>query len=372
MNRFIRTFIISGLFLSVINLSCKKEVLNTDRSNEPAQQKNVNKNDNLSNAIIIEWSNILYETAGGALEGHPLLASRNKAMMHIAMHDALNAIVPTYEQYAYHSQEWNSADPFAAAASAAHAVLKASFPGNDAMLDAKLAASLSNITDGTAKTQGIELGVAAANAILALRAGDNAFQVPVEPVPVSTVPGVYNAVPPNDFMYGSGWAKMQLFSLKSQDQFRPLPPPSLNLPTYARDVNEVKAFGEKNSSVRTAEQSSLAKFWYELSDIGWNRIARNMAGDQNTGLYTTARMFALLNMAIADTYTAGWDAKYFYYTWRPYTAIRAADTDGNSRTEPDTDWESYLVTPPIPEYPSGHASLGSAGATILAHFFGHL
>lgn len=370
MNRITNVLAALGLFFSFIIVSCEKETFPDNASDASGDEIKSLKADNLPNDIVLEWSNIAFETAGGALEQHPMLASRNEAMMHIAMHDALNAIRPAYQQYAYHSQGWGSADPVAAAASAAHAVLKATWPGNDAMLDAKLAASLASIPDGTAKTQGMELGTAAANAILAMRSGDNAYQVPVEPVPVSTVPGVYNAVPPNDFMYAKGWTTMQLFSLESQDQFRALPPPPLNQYIYARDVNEIKEVGELNSVTRTADQTSYAHFWYELADIGWNRVARVVATDHHTGLYTTARLFALLNMAIIDTYIACWDSKYFYYTWRPYTAIRAADTDGNNRTDMDPNWEPLMITPPVPEYPSGHASLANAAAAVLAGFYG--
>jgi membrane-associated phospholipid phosphatase len=366
MNRITNIFITLGLILSISHVSCKKEI----RSND-LHGKKEHETDKLSNQVILDWSNVAFEAAGGASEGHPLLASRIEAMMHIAIHDALNAIVPVYGSYIYKSHQYNLANPFAAAASAAHTVLKASWPNSALMLDAKLSASLSGIADGNAKTQGIALGIAAGNAILALRAGDGAFQNPVTDVPVSTVPGVYNAVPPNNFMYGAFWKTMQLFSLKTHDQFRSSPPPALSSPVYAKDFNEIKEVGKIISSVRTADQSTYANFWYEFADIGWNRIARIQAKDHNTDLYTTARIFALLNIALADTYIAFFDSKYFYYTWRPYTAIRAAGTDGNDKTVADPDWVSFLITPPIPEYPSGHSALGNAASIILSHFFGH-
>ena len=129
--------------------------------------------------------------------------------------------------------------------------------------------------------------------------------------------------------------------------------------------------GKINSTVRTADQTAYAKWWYEFSDIGWNRIARIQATNHNTGLYTTARMFALLNMAMADAYIAGWDSKYYYKFWRPYTAIHAAATDGNDKTKADPNWEPLIPTPPVPDYPSGHSVLGNAAATVLTHFFGN-
>ena len=160
---------------------CQKEISTNNKPVELQSTANVHGiggqyNDMLSNKVIIEWSNMAFEAAGGVAEGHPVLASRIEAMMHIAIHDALNAIVPVYEQYAYHpKQQCDLANPFAAAASAAHTVLKASWPDSASMLDAKLSESLSNIPDGPGKTKGIALGIASGNAILALRAGDGAL-----------------------------------------------------------------------------------------------------------------------------------------------------------------------------------------------------
>ena len=365
MNGITRIFIALTFIVSIATLSCRKEFL-PDWWHDKGHV-----NDKLSNQIILEWSNAAFEAAGGAAEGHPLLASRTEAMMHIAIHDALNAITPVYEQYVYKSHRYNSANPFTAVASAAHTVLKASWPDSATMLDAKLSASLSGIPDGNSKNEGIALGMAAANAILALRANDGAYQNPIADVPVSKVPGVYNAVPPNNFRYAPFWKSMQLFSLETHEQFRSSPPPALNSPEYAHAFNEVKNFGKKNSVVRTADQSASANFWYEFSDIGWNRIARIQAKDYNTGLYATTRMFALLNIAIADTYTAFFDSQDHYYHWGPYTAIRAADKDGNDQTIADRNWEPFLTTPAVPEYPSGHSALGKSASIVLAHFFGN-
>ncbi len=373
MNRLTK-WIISGLFFSFITLSCKKDIPSDNDDISKWKKKLIGSSrpylDVLSNTSIIEWSNIAFEAAGGAAEANPLLATRSHAMVHIAIHDALNAIVPVYEHYTFNGNN-PLANPFAAVASAAHTVLKASWPNYATTLDAKLAESLANIADGPAKTWGIALGMASANAILTLRAGDGAFQDPISQIPPSTVPGVYVEVPPFDFAFGAFWKTMQLFSLETHDQFRSSPPPSLTSSTYTRDFNEVKQVGELNSTVRTADQTAYAAWWFEYSDIGWNRIARIQASSgERIGLFATARMFALLNMALADGYTAFMDAKYFYNFWRPYTAIRAAATDGNDNTTPDADWEPLLPTPPVPDYPSGHCVLANASATVLAHFFG--
>ncbi len=163
---------------------------------------------------------------------------------------------------------------------------------------------------------------------------------------------------------------MQTFGLKQADQFRVAPQPSLDSKVYADGYNEVKQMGDKASKARTADQTTYAKFWYEFSEIGWNRVARVAAQDRKLDLLSTARLFALLNMAMVDSYTAGWDSKFHYNFWRPYTAIRGAETDGNATTSPDANWEPLMPTPPVQDYPSTHSALGNAAATVLAHVLG--
>ena len=360
MKNLITPLAIAGIFFSMVVVSCTK-------GDHPGQLV-----DDLPNKIIIDWNLVTLQVEGGPTYQHALLSSRVNAMVHIAMHDALNSINPVYEQYAYKTTTARAnTNPFAAVASAAYAVLKASFPESISILDSALTASLSPIPDGAQKENGIALGAAAGDAILALRAGDGAFENPVVTIPVSTVPGVYNVVPPFTFVFAPFWKTMQTFSLNSYDQFRSSPPPALNSPAYTHDFNEVKDVGSINSSTRTADQSAYAKWWYELSEIGWNRVARLTATVRSQGLFATARLFALLNMAMTDSYTAGWDSKFFYNFWRPYTAIRAAATDGNDNTLEDINWEPAEPTPPVPDYPSTHSTLGNAAATVLTHFFGN-
>lgn len=362
----LRTWLIFAISLPILTTSCRKEfpdVFDWNRDNKHAK-------DHLSNQLVLDWNYIAFEAAGGADEGNPLLASRSNTIMHLAIHDALNGIAPLYEQYAY-QQSNTQADPFAATVVAAHTVLKALWPDKGTMLDEKLAGSMSAIPDGAAKTKGIVLGLASASSILKLRASDGAYQDPVAPVPISVIPGVYNAVPPLDFLFAPFWKTMKPFAMESYDQFRSVPPPSLTSNIYTRDFNEIKEIGSLNSTTRTADQDAYKKFWYELADIGWNRIARKMAATNKIGLYATARMFALMNMAVSDGYTAGWDDKYHYYFWRPYTAIHAAATDGNEQTKEDLNWESSELTPPVPEYPSTHSAIGNAAASVLTKFFGH-
>lgn len=322
----------------------------------------------ISNKVVIDWSNNALETFGGTSYPNPLLASRAGAMMHIAMHDALNAIVPVFETYSLQETE-AAGHPVAAAASAAYEVLLSLHPEKKPFLDEKLAQSIDTIAQGTAKQKGIAIGKKAANVILALRANDGAFQEQIGPITPSNVAGVYQAVPPFNFIHAPFWKSLKPFGLTRPDQFRSAPQPALNSQQYAKDFNEVKEVGLVNSTSRTAEQALYAKFWYEFSEMGWNRIGRVASADQKLDLYSTARLMALLNIALADSYIAGWDSKDFYNFWRPHTAIVRAGIDGNDKTIADTAWQSFLPTPPVQDYPSTHSVLGRAGATVLTAFF---
>lgn len=321
-----------------------------------------------SNEVILDWNKTALKIMSGP-EYNPLIASRVQAMVHIAMHDALNNISGVYETYALNAED-KAAHPVAAAASAAHTVLVVTFPGKKATLDSALHVSLAKIATGDARESGIKLGLKAGNAILSQQPNDAIFQNPIGEIPPSTVPGVYQGVPPTPFVYAPFWASMQTFSLKNASEFRVAAQPALTSEEYAKDFNEVKNKGAKNGSSRTEEETAIAKYWYELSEIGWNRVTQIAVNGKKTDLLTTARLFALVNMALADSYTAGWDSKDHYNFWRPYTGIRMANIDGNESTLPDANWESFLDTPPVQDYPSTHSVLGNAAATVLAALLG--
>lgn len=346
--------VIFMLFILSSSSSCQRD--KTIQINKP-----VNPFPGTSNQIILEWNVIAFETMGGTSYQNTLVASRLNAMVHIAMHDALNSIVPVYNRY-NNVNNAAAAHPVAAAAYAAHTVLVNQFPEQKTMLDERLSKAVDTIANITAKQKGIELGIQAGNAIVELRKNDGALQNPIATVSPSTTPGVYQAVPPFDFVFAPFWKTMQPFGLQKPEQFRSVPQPSLMSKEYEKDFNEVKTYGEKNSTVRNAEQTFYAKFWYEFSEIGWNRIARVVAAKEQTDLFSTARLFALLNIALADSYTAGWDAKFHFNFWRPYTAIRF-----NS----EINWEPLMPTPPVQDYPSTHSVLGNAGATVLTAFYGN-
>jgi hypothetical protein len=159
------------------------------------------------------------------------------------------------------------------------------------------------------------------------------------------------------------------FGLKSPDQFRVPAPPALTSRAYATAYNEVKSVGAMNSTTRTKDQSNYANWWYEGSEIGWARVARVTTTSEEMNIWRAARMFALLGMSFYDGYVAGWDSRYHWDFWRPYTAIRAGDTDGNRGTTKAATWRSYLETPPVSDYPSTHSVLGAGAAEVLKRSF---
>jgi hypothetical protein len=315
---------------------------------------------------------------------NPLHESRIYAMMHVAVHDAVNAIDRRSRPYAFDAQAAAGASPDAAVAAAARDVLAALIAQlplelhTQACIDAGLAAvqtaytaALAAIPDGQAKAQGIAVGQAAAAAILDLRANDGAvgpflnFACPQE-----TRPGEYQCTPGTPFIVFEGWENVTPFVLKDSSQFRPGPPYAVDRKKYTADFNEVKSFGGDDSSARTADQTEIALYWWESSPLKWNRIARVVSADQGLDLWENARLFGLLNMALADGYIAMVDSKNHYNYWRPVTAIQTADTDGNPDTVADPTWMPLRGTPPDQDYASGHSIEGGAGAEVLKQFFG--
>jgi hypothetical protein len=321
--------------------------------------------------MVTEW-NVTATTAAAAPIKNGILQTRIYAMTHAAVHDALNAIDRRYQPYVFETQTNSDASPDAAVAAAAHDVLIHELPlTQHPLLDAAYTNSLSGIPDGAAKNAGIAIGQAAAAAIIALRSTDGS-DAPMPYTPGSG-PGVWIPTPPA-FLPAvlPGWGNVTPFALNSGAQFRMNPPNFFDLTSkkYTADYNEVKSIGEVNSLSRTAEQSQIAQFWYEASAQGWNRITRIVSAQENLDLWENARLFGLMNFALADGYIANFDAKYVYNFWRPVTAIQAGDTDGNDDTVADPGWTSFLVTPNIPDYPSAHSTVGAAAAMVLARFFG--
>lgn len=297
---------------------------------------------------------------------------RTLAMVHLAMFDAVNAVSPEYQAYAVSGPVAGDVSSEAAAAAAAYGILIRLVPAQQALLDARLAASLAPIPDGPAKTAGLALGDAVADVIFELRSGDGIL-TPGPPYTPGTEPGDYQLTPPNfPAPVNTGAGSWTPFAMTSASQFRPNGPPALHTGRYAREVAEVGRVGTADPLLRTPEQDLIANWHREQAQFQLNRIAREAVAAGTFDLLTSARMFALLNVATMDAVLSVFEAKYVYDFWRPITAIREAGDDGNRATDPDPVWEPFLVnTPPHPEYPSAHAVLQAAGATVLEHFLGH-
>jgi hypothetical protein len=324
-------------------------------------------NAHVDGRLVVDWNALAFEVAQQT-DGvpDPFLHLRAMTMMHLAIHDAVNGVRSKYAHYAADLDD-RRADVSVAAAAAAHGVLSVVYPKQQALLDARLQASSAG-KHHHAKQRGVTIGKAAAQAILAARASDGS-DATLAYTP-GTDPGRYRYVPPFDFIYRPAWRHLTPFALAAPEQFRSAPPPPLASAEYAADYAEVRRYGRATGSTRTPEQTAYADWWYELSEIGWNRIARETWQKQpKRDLWFTARLFALLNVALLDAYVAGWDSKLHYDHWRPYSAIREGDTDQNPATEAERDWEPYCVTPPIQDYPSTHSALGAAGAVVLRRLY---
>jgi hypothetical protein len=235
-------------------------------------------------------------------------------------------------------------------------------------------AALAAIPNNPAKAKGIALGRAAAAAILALRAADGAVGPFLNfSCPQRTGPGEYQCTPGTPFIVFEVWENVTPFVLNHSSQFRPGPPYRVNSKKYTADFNEVKSLGGDGigtPSARTADQTEIALYWWESSPLKWNRIARAVSAQTRLNPWENARLFGLLNMALADGYIAMVDSKNHYNYWRPVTAVQTADTDGNPGTTGNPLWTPLRPTPPDQDYVSGHAIEGGAAAEVLEEFFG--
>ena len=297
---------------------------------------------------VVQWNRILLtllRTPG--VQPASIHPTRNLAILHTAIFDAVTG---------------SPNSPEAAAAAAAHIVLVALYPPSAATLDAAFLQSLSTIPDGPDKEEAIRIGEAAANRVLTSRANDGSAN-PAPPLAIDMRPGAYQSTPPNfPAAVFTGWSQVTPFALMSASQFRPGPPPELTSQTYVNDFNEVESLGIPRSPAASVDQQLTGWFWNGAIQNYWNEIAQTAAVAQGLTTAQTARLFALLNVSLADTVIAMYEAKYTYKFWRPVTAIRSTD---NSVWLPET-----KNTAADPSYPGAHAALSSAAATVLASFFG--
>jgi membrane-associated phospholipid phosphatase len=315
--------------------------------------------------VVTDWNNAALD-AIRADHTAPPIASRGLAILHASIYDAVNGIARTYEPYLVQSAVQASASREAAASAAAHEALVNLFPASASSFDALHAAILATIPDGTHKANGIVWGEFVANQILAARANDGSDAI--VPPPSGSGPGVWVPTPPAFLPYLlPQWGFVVPFAMTSSSQFRPPGPPSLDSQQYAADYDEVKELGAAVGSTRTEEQTQIALFWAdgagtETPPGHWNGIAQIISDAQGNTLEENARLFALLNIAMADAAICAWDAKYTFDFWRPVTAI--------AFVEPELNWMSFIVTPPFPDYVSGHSTFSAAAATVLPLFYG--
>ena len=322
--------------------------------------------------VVVQWNKallVIVRTHGAQPATiHP---TRSFALMHAAIYDAVNAIDRRHKPYLVELAETSlPGSQDAAAAAAAHEVLVHLYPAFQATLDAQLQQSLSQIPDGADKAEGISIGQNVADALLALRSNDGSGVQP-GPYVFGDAPGDYQSTPPNfpaqpQFTH---WADVTPFALKSASQFRPGPPPALTSDAYSDAFNEVKTFGVTNGTASSADEALTGRFWNGAIQNYWNEIAQTAALAHGLTTAQSARLFALLNLTIADGVIAFYDAKYTYNFWRPVTAIRAADSDGNPETLADPNWLPEVGnTTPDPSYPGAHAVISAAAADVLISF----
>ena len=322
---------------------------------------------------VLQWNRILLaivRTPGA--QPATIHTTRSFALMHAAIYDAVNAIAGTHEPYLVRlAGVPRHASRQAAAAAAAHEVLAALYPAFQTALDDELRQSLAQIPAGEDRDEGVLIGQAVADRILALRSNDGADARPI-PYVFGSAPGDYQSTPPNfppqpQFTH---WSHVTPFALERANQFHPGPPPALTSDTYTRDFNEIKSLGITNGVTATADEALTGRFWNGAIQNYWNEIAQTAALDHDLTTEQSARLFAQLNLSLADGVIAFYEAKYTYNFWRPVTAIRAADGDDNPDTTADPNWLPEVgKTAPDPSYPGAHAVISAAGAEVLTSFF---
>lgn len=377
--------VLSSLIILLVLGSCQKDELDSENSSEAPMLKTYNNGmikSYPSNAILT-W-NAALATIDNSMP--PSAEAKIYAMVTLAMHDALNNVVPKYEAYGSDNSSVDASDiskkninqiADAAVAQAAHDVWIVVHPPSTTNANNLLTTSLAAIENLEYKQRGILIGQNVAAAILAKRQGDIAFGFGA--YNEGTDPGTHQAnyMPwvlagprwPANAVYGENLGQLTPFGIETGSQFRARPPYALDSPEYEADYNEVKSLGCTNCPDRSAEQSQIGAFWIENLSSSMNRIGRILAVQEELNGFETARLLALTQMAQMDAHISSFEGKYHYKFWRPVTAIRAGDADGNPNTIGNTTWVNSSATPPTPDYPSTHAECGGAGAEMFKLFF---
>jgi hypothetical protein len=326
---------------------------------------------------VLDWNEIAVNTAI-ANGQNPFAQARYAAIVQLAVFEAVNSITGDYRPYLGSIIAPHGASAKAAAIEAAYKVLSTNFtdPASQATLTADRTKSLASIPNNQAKLDGIAVGDAAAQAMIALRANDGSspaqFKVPGPPVP-----GEWQATPSCPMVNGVAvglffqWQNVKPFGIPSASAFLLEPPPALASNKYAKAYNEVMTVGSIDSPARPPDRTDVATYYAVSSPVQvFNQAARQVAQEQGRSLSENARALALINMAINDSLVASFFNKYHYNFWRPETAIHAGDTDGNRKTDPDPNFRPFIVTPCFPSYPSNHGSGSNGGAEVMRRLYG--
>ena len=324
-------------------------------------------------AVIADWNAIAVSTLSADTTKQPVEDILYTAFVQAAVYNAVVGVEGRYAPYRFHAHAPRGTSAQAAAVAAAHTILVTYVPSAQAALGADYAASLAQLPDGTAKTRGIAFGIRAADSLIRLRAGDgrNAPILFTRP----PAPGVWRPTPPAFLPMSAPWLGFVTpLLVHSATQFAPPAPPALTSARYTRDFNEVKALGSLTSTERTAAQTRTATFFSGSALVQYNAALRDQVTVRHLDIVDAARMFAAIDMSVADAEITVWRAKYVYGFWRPITAINLAGTDGNPDTAPDPSWVPLFNTPNYPEYPSGYNAFNSTVVHGLENLFqtGHL
>jgi hypothetical protein len=318
--------------------------------------------------VIADWNEIAVTTLLGDTTKQLVEDFLYMGFVQAAVYDAVVGVEGRYAPYRFHAHAPHGTSAQAAAVAAAHKVLVTYVPSAQASLDAAYAASLAKLPDGKAKTRGIALGTRAADHLIRLRANDgrNAPILFTQP----PAPGVWRPTPPGLLPMSAPWMGfVRPLLVRSATQFAPPPPPALTSARYTRDFNEVKALGSLTSTERTEAQTSTAQFFSGNALVQYNTALRDQVTVRDLDIVDAARMFAAIDMSLADAEISVWYAKYVDGFWRPITAINLAETDGNPATVADPTWVPLLTTPPYPDYPSGYNVVNSTVSHGLEDLF---
>lgn len=371
-----RTRALTGLAAAAVLVGTAGPAYAATQGRHPAPVKAIGSSAQGSGQSIVDWNRELITLLGTpGLQPATIQPTRSFAILQAAEYDAVVSTTHIGQPYLFSVPAPRDARVDAAADQAAHDVLTALYPAATSGIDQQLSTELAAIPDSQGKRDGRRAGATVAQLLVDLRVFDGSAATP-PPFVAGTQPGDYQPTPPNfPTPVFTAWGSITPFLLTSGSQFRPTAPPPVSSPTYAAALNQVKALGQDSSTVRTADQTTEAKFWGSAPIWNtWNEITQTLLTDQHASLQRAATVFANLDLSVADATIALYDAKYVYRVWRPVTAIRAGNSGYNPDIAADPNaptWNPLAVTAADPSYPGAHSTISEAAATVLTAFFGN-